>query len=91
MFSKIRDNGGFNPDARCFKSAIQALLVHNQITPSSNAYCLEVQQRGSATGLLVQLQAKKGPATPDDEDEDAEDPILNVHNQIIIELSVSHH
>ena len=44
LFSKIRSKGGFdnNPDVLQFKSALRALLVKTDITPSLRANCLEL-------------------------------------------------
>lgn len=67
LFSKIRSKGGFNnnPDIRQFKSALKSLLVKTEITPSSNANCLEID---SPTGLL--LLRPKHAATTSTEEED---------------------
>lgn len=45
LFSKIRSKGGYNnnPDVVNFKSALRALLVKSDITPSPNANCVEVE------------------------------------------------
>lgn len=47
LFSKIRAKGGFNnnPNTLQFKYALRALLMKNDISPGSNANCLELDVR----------------------------------------------
>lgn len=74
LFSKIRSKGGYNnnPDVMTFKSALRALLVKSDITPSSNANCIELEN-GASGSLLLQSLAKRKKKVILDEPEDVED------------------
>lgn len=67
FFSKIRLRGGWNnnPDAQQFASALKALLVKNEITPSSSANCLELEPSHSS---FVKFCSKK--TSPDSDNGD---------------------
>lgn len=57
LFSKIRSKGGCNdnPDVVQFTAALKGLLVKTDITPSSNANCVEL----SDDALTPALRGKK--------------------------------
>lgn len=72
LFSRIRSRCGFNnnPDVDQFRAALKALLVKSEITPSSNANCLELEE--SNTSGSVQLFSRKRRNPVDDEEIDVE-------------------
>lgn len=76
LFSKIRSKGGYNnnPDVINFKSAMRALLVKSDISPSPNANCVELDTSGTGSIFMNAISKKKN-KTPSDEDveEDFED------------------
>lgn len=64
LFSKIRSKNGHNnnPDVVQFKSALKSLLVKTDVTPSSNANCLELD---TGSQLLLAPKASTKPSTED--------------------------
>lgn len=62
LFSKIRSKGGFNnnPDVNQFVSALKALLVKTEITPSVNANCLELSADLASLNLRPKRSGKGG-------------------------------
>ena len=80
LFSKIRARNGFNdnPDVICFKSALRALLVKSDITPSPNSNCIDLSTSDEQNGsfLLTSLpkkQQKNPNEGSDNEDESFDD------------------
>lgn len=69
LFSKIRAKGGFNnnPDVITFKSALRALLVKSDVSPSPNANCIELDRSSSICSLLLSIKKKKKSAEEEPE------------------------
>lgn len=69
LFSKIRAKGGFNnnPNVVQFQSALKGLLVKQEVSPSSQANCIEID----ADNILVQSRRKPKPPTNETEEDDA--------------------
>lgn len=68
LFSKLRSKGGYNnnPDVVQFRTALKSLMVKTEVSPSSTANCLELENDSE---ILMRPKAKKPAAAEDDSEE----------------------
>lgn len=87
LFSKIRSRGGFNnnPNVIQFISSLKGLLVKQEVTPSSNANCLEVD-----VGANVLLTPRRRNRPGDGEDADlTADEMVSLKLDVELPQSIS--
>lgn len=85
LFSKIRSKGGFNnnPDVVSFKSALRAVLVKSDITPSPNANCVELLGDDNTSTCSLLLAPKRRIVQAEEEVDEFE---LDESHQLDVDL-----
>lgn len=87
LFSKIRAKGGFNnnPDVVTFKSALRALLLKSDVSPSPSANCIELDPSSSSASCSLLLTSKKKKKSVEEDPEI--DEFADENEQLSIDLS----